>query len=217
MIEGQEIIPFYFVCDESGSMGPNGGADYINASLPVLHETLVNDPLVVDKSRLSIITFANDATVTLPMTQVAEVVELPGVDAEGGTSYGAAFQALRQALATDVARMKADGYRVYRPCVFFISDGEPTDQNWESEYESLMNHEYRPHIIAYGVDGARSDTLRKVGSLKAYMATEEVSAGTALASMMMSIGQTVVASVSREGGQIVLPPPPPGVIDLDEL
>lgn len=217
MTTGQEIMLFYLVCDESGSMGPNGGVDTINSSLPELHATLASDPLVVDKSRLSIIAFSNEAAVTLPMTQAAEVAQLPGVQAGGGTSYGAAFQTLRQALENDVASLKADGYRVYRPCVFFMSDGEPTDKHWESDYDTLMNHEYRPHIIAFGVDGARPDTLRKVGSLKAFMAADGVSAGPALASIMMSIGQTVVASVSRAGGQIVLPPPPPGVIDLDEL
>ena len=217
MTAGQEIMLFYLVCDESGSMGSNGGIDTINSSLPELHATLAGDPLVVDKSRLSIIAFSAEAEVTLPLSQASEVAALPGVQAGGGTSYGAAFRALRQALESDVAGLKADGYRVYRPCVFFMSDGEPTDKDWQSDYDALMRHEYRPHIIAFGVDGARPDTLRRVGSLKAFMAADGVSAGPALASIMMSIGQTVVASVSRSSGQIVLPPPPPGVIDLDEL
>jgi len=213
---GQELLVFYIVCDESGSMGPNGGVDTINQSLPELHETLAEDPLVIDKTRISIIAFSNDASVTLPLTQAAEVTALPGVTAGGGTNYGAAFSALETAIATDIDSLKADGYRVYRPCVFFMSDGQPTDKRWEERYESLMQHRYRPHILAFGVEQARPDTLRKIATLKAYMAADGVAAGPALASIMNAIGQTVVASASQTGGQIVLPPPPPGIVDLGD-
>ena len=61
---------------------------------------------------------------------------------------------------------------------------------------------------AFGVDGARPDIIRKVGSLKAFMAESGVSAGPALASIMESVGQTVVQSVTGDGRKLVLPPPP---------
>ena len=213
---GQELLVFYIVCDESGSMGPNGGVDTINRSLPELHQTLAEDPLVIDKTRISIIAFSNDADITLPLTQAAEVDALPGVTAGGGTNYGAAFSTLEAAITSDVDALKADGYRVYRPCVFFMSDGQPTDKRWEDQYESLMRHPYCPHILAFGVEQAKPDTLRKIATLKAYMAADGVAAGPALASIMSSIGQTVVASASQAGGQIVIPPTPPGIVDLGD-
>lgn len=218
---GQEVMLFYIVCDESASMATNGGIETINQSLPELHATLVSDPLVVDKSRLSIIAFSDTAEVILPMSKATDIQDMPGVAENASTSYGAAFNTLRQAIEADVNGLKSQGYRVFRPCVFFITDGDPTDDNWESAYDSLMSHQYRPHIIAYGVDGATVDTLKRIGNLKAFMGVDRVMAAKALSSMMTSIGNTVVNSVSQVGpsggGTIVVPPPPTGVVDLDEL
>lgn len=217
MSAGQEIMLFYLVCDESGSMGPNGGIETINQSLPELHYAMVSDPLVVDKARLSIIAFSDEAEVHLPLTQVSEVAELPGVQVGGSTQYGKAFKLLRETIESDITEQKANGYRILRPCVFFITDGVPSDGKWQDEFDQLINHKWAPNVIAFGVDGARPDIIRKVGSLKAFMAESGVSAGPALASIMESVGQTVVQSVTGDGRKLVLPPPPPGVVDLDSV
>ena len=58
---GETLLPFYIVCDESGSMGPNGGVDAINQGLPDLHATIAADPLVSDKCRIGLITFSDTA------------------------------------------------------------------------------------------------------------------------------------------------------------
>lgn len=215
---GQELMLFYIVCDESASMGMNGGIETINTALPELHATIVSDPLVVDKARLGIIAFSDTAEVILPLDKATNIVDMPGVTASSATSFGAAFSVLRSTIEHDVNSLKAQGYRVYRPCVFFITDGEPTDDGlWQSEYVALTNHAYRPHIIAWGVDGADHQTLLDIKTLKAFAGVDRASAARALASMMKSIGNTIVSSVSSGGGQIVVPPAPPGVVDLDTL
>lgn len=215
---GQEVLLFYIVCDESASMSSNGGIDTINASLPELHATLVSDPLVVDKTRLSIIAFSDSAEVILPLSKATDIVDMPGVAEGGATSFGSAFATLRQTIEGDVNMLKSQGFRVYRPCCFFITDGEPTDDGqWQSEYQHLLNHQYRPHIISFGIDGAVPGTLKQIGTLKAFVGVDRVSAARALSSMMSSIGNTVVASAGSAGGQIVVPEAPPGVVDLDTL
>lgn len=199
---GQEVLLFYIVCDESGSMGQNGGIEEINRSLPELHATLASDPLVVDKSRLAIIAFSDDAEVILPLSKVTDVPDMPGVQESGVTNYGAAIQLLTQTIETDVASMKAQGYKVFRPCVFFMSDGEPTD-DWEGPYRALLNHPYRPHILAFGVDGADPAVLGKIATLKAFVGVDKARAGRALASVMGSIGRTIIASTSTAQGGVV--------------
>lgn len=195
---GQEVLLFYIVCDESGSMGPNGGIQAINVALPELHATLAADPLVVDKSRLSIIAFSDTAEVILPLARVTDVADMPGVAEQGMTNYGLAFALLRQTIEYDIKTMKSQGYRVYRPCVFFMSDGEPTDQ-WEGEYQALINHSYRPHIVAFGVDGADPGILAKIATLRCYVGKDKASAGLALANVMTSIGNTIISSTSKIG------------------
>ncbi len=218
---GQEVLLFYIVCDESGSMGPNGGIDAINQALPELHSTLAADPLVVDKSRLSIIAFSDTAEVILPLSRVTDVADMPGVAEQGMTNYGLAFSLLQRTIEHDVSSMKAQGFRVYRPCVFFMSDGEPSDQ-WEIDYQTLVNHQFRPHIVAFGVDGADPVILAKIATLRCYVGRDKASAGSALANVMASIGNTIISSTSNIGGgpvNIDLPPTIDGFdsIALDEL
>lgn len=218
---GQEVLLFYIVCDESGSMGPNGGIDAINQALPELHSTLAADPLVVDKSRLAIIAFSDSAEVILPLSRVTDVADMPGVAEQGMTNYGLAFSLLQRTIEHDVSSMKAQGFRVYRPCVFFMSDGEPSDQ-WEIDYQALINHQFRPHIVAFGVDGADPAILAKIATLRCYVGRDKASAGSALANVMTSIGNTIISSTSNIGGgpvNIDLPPTIDGFdsIALDEL
>jgi uncharacterized protein YegL len=193
---GQEVLLFYIVCDESASMADNGGLDAINEALPELHATLASDPLAVDKSRLSIIAFSESADVILPMCRVTDVADMPGVTKATSTNYGVAFDLLRRAIEDDVNNLKAQGFRVYRACVFFMSDGEPTD-DWEHAYRQLLAHPYRPHIVAFGVDGADPKTLSKIATLKCYVGTDRGKAGRALANVMASIGNTIITSTSN--------------------
>jgi uncharacterized protein YegL len=104
--------------------------------------------------------------------------------------------------------MKNQGFRVYRPCVFFMSDGEPSD-HWESSYQGLVNHSYRPHIVAFGVDGADPAILAKIATLRCYVGRDRASAGRALANVMSSIGNTIITSstnVHNGPANIDLPP-----------
>jgi uncharacterized protein YegL len=216
----QEVILFYICCDESVSMAQNGGIDAINFSLPELHAQLVEDPLVVDKSRLAIIAFSDTAQVVLPLSKATDIVDMPGVAEVGGTHYGEAFRALRETIDNDVEMMKAQGFRVYRPVVFFITDGEPTDAGWEAEYNLLMASRYYPHIISWGVDGADAATLQRIATpkMKAFLGgADSATAARALKQMFKSVGQTIVASAGAAGGQIVLPEPPQGVVALEAM
>jgi uncharacterized protein YegL len=220
MTQAQEVLLFYIACDESVSMSQNGGIEVINQSLPELHAQLVQDPLVVDKSRISIIAFSDSADVILPMTKATDIPDMPGVSEVGGTNYGEAFRVLRETIDRDVDLMKGQGFRVYRPVVFFITDGEPTDANWENEYGLLMNSRYAPHIISWGVDGADAATLQRIATpkMKAFLGgADRATAARALKQMFGSIGQTIVSSTGQAGGQIVLPEPPDGVVALEAM
>jgi uncharacterized protein YegL len=194
-VAGQELLLFYIVCDESGSMGMNGGIESINKALPELHAEICADPLAVDKSRLSIIAFSDKAEVILPLTKVTDVADMPGVEEKGATSYGSAFSLMGSILQSDIDSLKSQGYRVFRPLMFFISDGEPTD-NWESAYQTLMTHQYRPHIVAFGVDGADASILAKIATLRCFVGRDRSNPGRALATVMGRIGQTIITSTS---------------------
>ena len=164
---GQEVLLFYIVCDESGSMGPNGGIAAINQALPELHATLAADPLVVDRIRLSIIAFSDNAEVILPLCKVTDVADMPSLTQAGLANYGIVFALLQTTIENDVNYMKSQGFRVHRPLVFFISSGEPLDI-WEPAYQGLANHTYHPNIVGYGVDDADPVILAKIATARCY-------------------------------------------------
>ena len=220
---GENILPFYIVCDESGSMGPNGGINAINGALPELHATIASDPLVSDKCRIGLITFSDTAEELMSLTNLADVVAMPGMQARGLTNYGQVFDLLKTVISRDIANLKGQGYKVYRPAVFFITDGEPTDvATWESSYRSLVDkttNRHAPNIIAFGVDGADASTIGKVGTLGAFVSTSGVSPADSLREIIGSLTNTIFDSASSANPQLVVPAAPAGTtaVPLEEV
>src|SRR5690349_5068104 len=108
-----QLLPFYLVCDESGSMAGTP-IDAINNSLPELHQEIGANPVVADKTRFCLIGFSDNADVLLPLSDLSVVTQMPKLTAGGGTNYKAAFDTLKTTIESDVAKLKADGNTVYR-------------------------------------------------------------------------------------------------------
>lgn len=82
----QQVLPFYLVCDESGSM-LGAPVKAINDSLPNLHAEIGSNPVVADKTRFCLIGFGSDAQVLLPLSDLSAVTSIPALHATGGTNY----------------------------------------------------------------------------------------------------------------------------------
>ena len=213
---GEQILPFYIVCDESASMANNGGIDAINEGLPELHAVIASDPLVDDKARICLMTFSDDAEVLAPLSHASEIEEMPGVSAQGATSFGSAFRLLKSQIGTDISLFRADGFRVLRPTVFFMSDGEPTD-DWEQDHQVLTDKSMNPHapnIIAFGVDQCNEATIKGVATFAAMAMESGASAGTALKEVIGGIANSIVASASSSTPTLVIPEDIEGMISL---
>lgn len=212
---GEHILPFYIVCDESGSMGPNGGVDAINNGLPDLHAAIASDPLVSDKCRIGLITFSDSAEELMSLTRATDIVAMPGVQAKGVTNYGAVFGLLRQIIAKDVANLRAQGYIPYRPAAFFITDGEPTDPGWEQAHRALVDksvNSQAPNIIAFGVAGADANVIGRVGTVGAFVQDQHGNPASTLKEILRSLTNSIVASSSSSTPQLVVPAAPTGCV-----
>lgn len=193
----EQILPFYVVCDQSYSMADH--IDALNDALAELHRAVGTDPVVADKTRFCLIGFSGGAEVLQPLCRLSDVVEIVGLTTQAGTSFGGAFTLLRETIERDVELLKADAHRVYRPAVFFLSDGHPTDPaTWPDAYDLLRDPGWapRPNIIAFGIGDADASTIGRIGTFQAFMSTGGVSPGTAL----HSFARTLTTSVVRSGG-----------------
>ena len=178
---GDRVLLFYGVFDESSSMS-GAPITAINQSLPPLHAEIVSNPDVSDLVRFSIIAFSDDASVVLPATDLSKINAIPGLTANGSTNYTRAFELLKHQIAADVTRLKADGFSVLRPVVFFMSDGQPTSQHWETALNALIDESFgaRPHVIAFGIGAADENVIKQVGKFAAYVADNGVMPADAL-------------------------------------
>ena len=214
---GENILPFYILCDESASMAYNGGIDAINEGLPELHAEIAADPLVSDKCRICLISFSDDAEVLVSLQRAADIDQMPGMQERGATCYGEAFRMLKALIPQDIANLRADGYQVFRPAVFFISDGEPTDSDWRDSFRELTdragNKRY-PNIISFGVDTADAEVIREIGTKGAFLAEAGINPGSALREIMRSLTKSIVSSSNQSTPTLVLPEAPEGVIAL---
>lgn len=207
------ILPFYLVCDESYSM-EGAPIDAMNQALPELHTEIGTNPVVCDKTRFAIITFSGEAQVLQPLADLSQIRQLPMLSAKGGTSFAAAFRLLRTEIDQDIVALKKDGHRVFRPAVFFLTDGQPTDPEgeWLAEFEMLTdkNIKHHPNIIAFGIGEADASVIKSIGTAKAFLAETELSPAAALKEFAKALTRSIINSGSGPADQ--LSPQMPDVI-----
>ncbi|NUV60420.1 VWA domain-containing protein [Streptomyces sp. CAI-85] len=196
-----QILPFYMVCDESGSMAGTG-VDAINSALPDLHQEISTNPSVADKTRFALIGFSTQASVLQPLADLSELTQLPSLSAGGVTSFGAAFGLLKDTIEKDVAALKADGHDVYRPVVFFLSDGIPTDDGWRDTLKELNGFRYAPKIIAFGISDADAAIITEVANFKAFIQQDaSITPAVALREFASSLTRSIVSSATSMAAQ----------------
>ncbi|MBM7775027.1 uncharacterized protein YegL [Actinokineospora baliensis] len=199
MAENQgNVLPVYVVADESASMAPVVGE--LNAGLSELHRALLREPMAAAKVRFTILGFSDDVQTRLSLADLRTEAALPVLTTRSSTSYGVAFDALAARIPADVNTLKGSGFAVYRPAVFFLTDGQPTDEpTWRESYRRLVDKETTaaaPNIIACGIGEARARTILDVATRPefAFVATPGVELGLAIAEFSVALTKSIVAS-----------------------
>ncbi|RCG32733.1 VWA domain-containing protein [Sphaerisporangium album] len=201
----EQVLPFYLVCDESYSMD-GAPLQAINQELPTIYDEIASNPVVADKARLGIIGFSTGAEILLPLADLNDVQSIPQLSARGMTNYGAAFSLLRDTIEMDIKKLRQAGHSPYRPTVFFLTDGHPTDE-WNDDYQRLVDPGFGPHpsILAFGFGEAQASILTQIATFRAFIANGDVSPTQALREfakqLLNSVVKSAVASSSSPAGE----------------
>jgi uncharacterized protein YegL len=116
------------------------------------------DPTALETAHLAVITFADRADQVTPLTELLTFQE-PALTAGGSTALGAALTLLDARLDGEVRRKTADQKGDYRPLVFLMTDGLPTDA-WQEPADRVKQRKLG-NVIACAA-GPQAD----VGPLK---------------------------------------------------
>lgn len=217
------LLPAYVLVDESASMGPY--VDDLTDGLVSLCEELRASPMLAAKLRLAILGFSDDVRVHLAVADMRVATNLPRVTVRGSTNYGAAFTDLAGRIPTDVRFLRDEGYKVHRPVVFFLSDGQPTDFGWKRALAKLTDRQKlpaAPNIIACGMGSAQPQTIAAVASRPefGFLAQRGTDLGRTISEFFQALTASLIASseaLNSDHPQLVVTKPEGFSIVLDEV
>lgn len=126
--------PVYLLLDTSSSMF-GAPIQSVQQGVHMIHNELLNNPHAIETVYLSVITFASTAQQIVQLSSV-EAFKPPALKAEGQTALGAAITLLEQAFDRELIANTEGRKGDYRPLVFLLTDGAPTD-DWRPAINKL--------------------------------------------------------------------------------
>jgi uncharacterized protein YegL len=158
----EQRCPCVLVLDRSGSMGGQPITE-LNAGLTLFKDELAADSLALKRVDTAIVTFG-PATLEMPFHTAPNFFP-PTLTAHGDTPMGSAINLALDTLEARKVEYKANGISYYRPWVFLITDGGPTDA-WQSAAARVREGEATKKFafFAVGVQGANMDTLAQIST-----------------------------------------------------
>lgn len=161
--------PCLLLLDVSGSMSGLPLAE-LNAGLTQFKDELAGDVLATKRVEVAIVTFG-PVKVELPFTG-ASVFYPPVLQAQGDTPMGSAITQALKLVDDRKAEYRSNGISYYRPWVFLITDGSPTD-SWQAAAAAVREGESSKKFafFAMGVKGANMEILRQI-SVRAPLALD---------------------------------------------
>lgn len=181
----------------------------------VLVSTLRQDPYALETAYLSIITFDSTAKQITPLTELASF-QPPVIDANGCTALGEALSLLATCVDREVTKTTAEVKGDWKPLVFIMTDGVPTD-TLSKGLNEFKKRKFGTVVACAAGAGADTNTLKQI--------TENVvSLDTADSATIKSFFQWVSASISTgsmkveetgsEVGSLSELPPPPAEVNI---
>lgn len=150
--------------DVSGSMGGRP-IEALNEGLRAFAADLATDSLASQRVEVAVVTFGGTGVEVRHDFATAGQFEPDRLTATGGTPMGAAIEKALDMVEERKGQYRANGVLYYRPWVFLITDGEPTD-DWKDAAHRVKKVEEANGLafFAVGVEGANMDVIGDIAT-----------------------------------------------------
>ena len=202
-------LPVYLLLDTSGSMSGEP-IEAVKNGVQVMISSLRQNPQAIETAFISVITFDSVAQQIIPLTDVASF-QMVDIKATGVTALGDALKLVSNKIDNEVAKTTMEQKGDWKPLVFIMTDGIPTD-DWQSGLNEFKQRKTAFTVACAAGSGADTNILKQI--------TENVvSLDTADSASIGKFFQWVTASIGvsstkvEDSGKDVtglneLPPPP---------
>lgn len=154
-------VPCVVLVDTSASMQGARIAG-LNAGLVAYKQELLKDALASKRVEVAVVAFGGNVRVESDFA-TADDFQPPALEPGGGTPMGAAINKGLDLLDERKQAYREHGLAYYRPWLFLITDGEPTD-DWQSVVSRVHDGEQAKSFcfFAVGVEGANMNVLDQI-------------------------------------------------------
>jgi uncharacterized protein YegL len=202
-------LPVYLLLDTSGSMSGEP-IEAVKNGVQIMISSLRQNPQAIETAFLSVITFNSSAQQIIPLTDLASF-QMVDITASGVTAMGEALSLVSNKISTEVAKTTMEQKGDWKPLVFIMTDGVPTD-NWQQGLNEFKKQKIAFTVACAAGNGADTNVLKQITDNVVSLDTaDSASIGKFFQWVTASIGvsSTKVEDSGKEvTGLNELPPPP---------
>lgn len=154
--------PVVLLLDTSRSM-QGSPIQELNAGIELFKDELLTDALASKRVEVAIVSFGPVQVIQDFVT--ADYFNPPELRVEADTPMGSAIETALDLLQNRKDTYKTNGIAYYRPWIFLITDGAPTD-HWQTAARRVQNGEAKKSFAFFciGIDDARLDILAQIST-----------------------------------------------------
>ena len=202
-------LPVYLLLDTSGSMSGEP-IEAVKNGVQVMISSLRQNPQAIETAFISVITFDSAAQQIIPLTDLASF-QMVDIKASGVTALGDALKLVANKIDTEVAKTTTEQKGDWKPLVFIMTDGIPTD-DWQSGLTEFKKRKTAFTVACAAGSGADTNILKQITDNVVSLDTAD---SASIAKFFLWVTASIGVSstkVEDSGKEVVglneLPPPP---------
>ena len=207
-------LPVYLLLDTSGSMSGEP-IEAVKNGVQVMISTLRQNPQAIETAFISVISFGSVAQQLIPLTDLASF-QMVDLRASGTTSLGEALSMVSHKIDTEVAKTTTEQKGDWKPLVFIMTDGVPTD-DWQRGLADFKQRKTAFTVACAAGGNADTSVLKQITDNVVSLDTadsQSISRFFSWVTASIGVSSTKVEDTGLEVTGLKDLPPPPAELNI---